>query len=218
MAQIRDACNRRVAVGYQWSWSNTIQALKADIAAGDFGRPVRLRNLVLWPRDESYYGRNHWAGQLKTTGGDWVLDSPLNNASSHYLHNCLYLLGTPPAGSVSPVDVQSELYRAKAITNYDTAALRAHTADGAEILFYTTHAVSMRNGPVINLEFEQATVRFPEGPDHHFVAHLRDGTVRDYGSPEDDRDHLLHKVATAIRRDARNYVSFPSFESIRGLS
>ncbi len=43
MMTARDRAGRQVAVGYQWSFSSAIQALKRDIAAGLFGRPLRLR-------------------------------------------------------------------------------------------------------------------------------------------------------------------------------
>src|SRR5512136_1619811 len=41
------AAARWVAVGYQWSFSPAVQALKADIRAGLFGAPRRFRCLYL---------------------------------------------------------------------------------------------------------------------------------------------------------------------------
>ncbi|MBP1769071.1 MAG: oxidoreductase domain protein [Candidatus Aminicenantes bacterium] len=45
---------RWVAVGFQWSFSTAIRALKGDIQSGDYGRPRRLKCLYLWPRNEAY--------------------------------------------------------------------------------------------------------------------------------------------------------------------
>src|SRR5690606_19167553 len=50
------------SIGYQWSFSAAIQALKRDIMAGDFGRPVCLKTLCFAPRTAAYYHRNTWAG------------------------------------------------------------------------------------------------------------------------------------------------------------
>ncbi len=72
-----------VAIGYQWSFSEAIQALKRDVQSGALGQPVRLKTKVLWPRPASYYARNNWAGGLKTPDGHWILDSPANNATAH---------------------------------------------------------------------------------------------------------------------------------------
>ena len=87
MQEAADRAGRFVAVGYQWSFTGAVQELKRDILDGRFGRPLRLKTLVLWPRAEKYYRRNDWAGRVRTPEGQWVLDSPVANATAHYLHN-----------------------------------------------------------------------------------------------------------------------------------
>ena len=73
MIEARDKSNGKfVAIGYQWSFSPQIQALKADILSGLYGAPKRLKTLVLWPRNDTYYGRNNWAGGLRSASGDWI--------------------------------------------------------------------------------------------------------------------------------------------------
>src|SRR5436305_4900038 len=62
MLRARDRAKKVVAIGYQWSFSAAVQKLKADVIAGTLGRARRLRTIVLWPRDETYYNRNSWAG------------------------------------------------------------------------------------------------------------------------------------------------------------
>jgi predicted dehydrogenase len=54
MMEAERGSDRRVAVGYQWSFSPAIQELKKDVLAGRFGRAGRLKCLYLWPRDERY--------------------------------------------------------------------------------------------------------------------------------------------------------------------
>jgi hypothetical protein len=53
-----------------------------------------------------------------------IFDSPANNATAHFLHNMFYLLGATRETSAAPAVVQAELYRANAIENFDTAAIR----------------------------------------------------------------------------------------------
>ncbi|MCS7033092.1 MAG: Gfo/Idh/MocA family oxidoreductase [Phycisphaerae bacterium] len=194
-----DASRWFVAVGYQWSFSAAVQALKDDVLRGNLGKPRRLKSLVSFPRGLTYFNRNDWAGRIKTPRGDDVLDSPVNNATAHYLHNMLYVLGKTRDSAANPVSVQAELYRANDIENYDTAALRVFTDCGAEILFYTTHAMADRIGPLALYEFENATVEYNADASGAFVARFNDGTVKNYGNPNVDRNEKIWQSVAATR-------------------
>jgi predicted dehydrogenase len=185
-----------VMIGYQWSYSRAIQSLKQDVMRGKFGKPLRMKTLCFWPRDEAYYRRNDWAGRVKDSQGRWVLDSPANNAMAHFLHNMFYLLGETPGGCAMPSEVTAELYRTYPIENYDTAACRAFTRDGVEILFYASHATARDLGPMFSLEFEKATVTYGETADDIIVKD-RKGNTEHYGSPE--AEHPLLKLFDAVR-------------------
>src|SRR5215213_7411815 len=148
MRDTRDRTGKIVAIGYQWSFCDTIQRLKADVMSGVLGKAKRLKCMVLWPRDEAYYARNRWAGAKQDAQGNLVLDSPVNNACAHYLHNMLYVLGPQIDRSAQPVRLSAELYRAHPIQNYDTAALRCETDNGAELLFVVSHATVENRGPI----------------------------------------------------------------------
>jgi predicted dehydrogenase len=200
MSRARDAAGKQVAIGYQWSFSAAIHRLKADIQAGAVGRPKRMRCLVLWPRDESYYGRNRWAGAKEDAQGNLVLDSPVNNACAHYLHNLFYLLGPAVDRSDQPARVTAELYRAHPIENYDTAAIRCLTEGGVEIMFVVSHATANRRGPVFSCEFERATVDFADSADGGTItARFPDGTTKSYGSPNDGKWEKLWSSIRAAR-------------------
>ena len=190
---------RFAAIGYQWSFSPAVQALKRDIQAGRFGRPLRLKTLVLWPRHRSYYTRNDWAGRLRSAGGHWVLDSPVQNATAHYLHNMFYLLGPTREQSSLPVSIEAELYRANPIETYDAAALRCLTASGVEVLYYAAHCVPEFQNPLMHFQFERGEVRFDGGGDRRFTAHLPGGEVVDYGTPDGAEDEKLAQTLNAVR-------------------
>jgi predicted dehydrogenase len=199
MSKARDRADKLVAIGYQWSFSAAIQKLKSDILAGDFGAPLRLRSLVLWPRDEVYYRRNRWAGAVRDADGNLILDSPVNNACAHYLHNMLYLLGSSIDRSAEPAKVSAELYRAHPIQNYDTAALRCRTDAGVELMLFASHATASAHGPIFSFEFERARVDFPFGTGRTVIARFADGSIRDYGSPDEQRHRKLWQTLTNIR-------------------
>jgi len=176
---------RFLAVGYQWSYEDSVLDLKKDIIAGKFGRPKRLKTIVLWPRSKKYFSRNSWAGKIRDNNGNWVLDSIANNAAAHYLHNMFFILGDRLDGSACPSFVRAELYRANDIESFDTAVIQAFTRDNVEILFYATHAVKNFKGPVFHYEFENGTVEFNAdlGEDRAIIARFSDGSEKVYGKP-----------------------------------
>jgi predicted dehydrogenase len=188
MMAARDKAGKQVAVGYQWSFTNCIRALKSDIRAGLHGEPRRFKSLCLWPRDAAYYERNAWAGRVRDASGRWVLDSPVNNAMAHFLHNMLYCLGDDVDRSARPARIIAETYRANPIENYDTAALRIETDRGVEILFYGSHAVPEDRGPVFTFEFEGGVIEH-DGGLAPITARFQDGQKKEYGSPEGE-DHF----------------------------
>jgi predicted dehydrogenase len=181
MIEARDRNRRQLAIGYQWSFSPAIQKLKQDIMAGRFGKPKCLRTRVYWPRDEKYYRRCPWAGRKRDADGHLILDSPANNACAHQLHNMFYVLGSAINRSDWPTSVTAELYRANAIGNYDTVALRCRTGHGASILFIASHATEQERDPVFRYEFENATVHYGQFDDC-IVAEPRNGARINYGS------------------------------------
>ena len=96
MQKASDESQGFCAVGFQWSFSKAIQNLKKDILNGRWGTAKRLKTLIAWPRTHDYYQRNSWVGALKNDQGAWILDSPVSNATAHFLHNCWYILGDSP--------------------------------------------------------------------------------------------------------------------------
>ena len=199
MAEQQAASKRFTAIGYQWSFSQAVQSLKRDVMAGVLGRPIRMKSVALHPRPIAYFRRNDWAGRLYSDDGAPIFDSPANNATAHFLHNMFYLLGPTRETSATPATVQAELYRANAIENFDTAAIRCHTECGVEVLFYTSHAIAERSGPRSRFEFEHAHVDFDFNGAGDFVAHFRDGRIKHYGNPNFDRHEKIWQSIDAVR-------------------
>ena len=188
---------RVVTIGYQGSFMESTRKLKADILAGVWGRPLMLKCAALCPRSREYYRRNAWAGRIKDSRGRWVLDSPVNNATSHYLHHMLYLLGDSPARSALPHRIAAGLYRAHAIENYDTAFLSCTVANGVQVFFVTSHACSRQYGPVFEFVFENGTVKH-ELPGGEIVGTHADGTRQSYGDGTHDGDRKVLETVSAI--------------------
>jgi predicted dehydrogenase len=209
MIRARRSAKKQVSIGYQWSFSSAIQALKHDISSGLFGEPRRFKTLVLWPRDEAYYTRNDWAGRRYNSTSQLVFDNPLNNACAHHLHNMMYVLGDRPDRSAHASTIQAELYLANNIETFDTAAIRIVTTSGVELLCIVSHATREECGPCFKFEFEDATVEFAgkqptadtrDGPG--LLARFKDGHVKQYGSPERDPDSKLWAAVDSARTNS----------------
>lgn len=195
----KERARKLVAIGYQWSFSDAIQELKADVINGNLGKPVRLKAMVLWPRTHKYYSRNNWAGKMKDKSGRWILDSVANNATAHYLHNMFYVLGNEMTSSARPISVTAELYKANDIENFDTSAIKCKLDNNAEILFIASHAVDSLEGPVFCYEFEDATIMYDGNKECEIKAFFKDGKKKSYGDPNKNSLKKLWDTIDSIK-------------------
>lgn len=182
MIKARDASGRMLSIGYQRSFSEAIHKLKRDILAGRFGAPLEMRTWVGWPRGRKYYTRNNWAGRLRDEQGRWVLDSPVNNATAHFLHNMLYLLGPETGLAATPTAITAECYRAGNIENFNAACCRVETSAGTPLMFFSAHCIETGQVPTVNYRFEKAVISY--NGDGELVARLDNGEVLNYGIPD----------------------------------
>lgn len=129
---------RFVAVGFQTMYAHETLLMKRHILNGDLGRIEAIKCRGLWPRLDSYYTRNRWAGRLKLNG-QWVLDSPFNNAMAHQLNMICFLAGTELHRAATLEHIEAELYHAHDIESADTACMRILTAQDIPLYFLVTH-------------------------------------------------------------------------------
>jgi predicted dehydrogenase len=157
--------DRLVMLGFQYLYSPENLDLKRDLLAGAIGRLRRIKVIGLWPRGADYYSRTDWAGRIRS-GRSWILDSPVSNAFAHHLSLALFLAGSQPHRSASPVRLAAELYRAQPIENYDTAALRIETDAGVDVHFYASHSCKSTLEPELLVEGDQGRVLWRHGRDY----------------------------------------------------
>lgn len=205
MIAARDYTGRRLAIGFQWSFSKSILQLKQDIREGTYGKIRRIRTLVFFSRDLGYYHRGSgWAGKRRMESGEWLLDSVASNAAAHYLHNMLFLTGKQTARCAEPVQMEAEVYRANPIEMFDTCALRIFTADDIELLFYATHAIpkEQERAPEFVIEGEKGEVilHYKEGQEV-MTGHLADGRSILYDAPSADNIRKLYYMGDAILKN-----------------
>lgn len=187
-----------VIIGYQEIFSPSIRMLKVRIMNGRLGRVRSAKVKGGWPRSDSYYSRNNWAGKLRL-GKNWVLDGIAMNAMAHYINNMLFLASQEPKISAIPNEVQAELYRAHPIESYDTITLRAKTNSGSQIYFVATHAPENESHPQMSLQCENGEVkwRFEDGAT---TIHYEDGSEEHFDNQNSDiRTEVFRNAIACVR-------------------
>ncbi len=171
-----------VMIGYQWSYSPAILALKADILSGKLGAPVSLKTKILWPRKKEYFTRGSgWAGKLKAKDGTVINDSVAANACAHYIHNMLFVCGEEYLADEAR-NVKADLFRVNAIENFDNATISFELKNGAKCLFIAAHSTKVNRNPMFEYRFENATVKYDEST-ADIIAYMNNGEEQHYGDP-----------------------------------
>lgn len=194
---------RFVAVGFQAIYAEETLMAKRAILEGRIGKVLSIATYAHWPRSDSYYGRNRWAGRLEVDGVK-VMDSPFNNALSHNLNLQCFFVGQEEHTSTNPLSVQAELYRAREIQSCDTACLHMETAPGAELHFHVTHACKQRSGVITRITGENGRLEYQLGTPTRIM--LNDGS-RDVLEPTGlHHRHALMNRLIAKCQDPSSFV------------
>ncbi|MCJ8329949.1 MAG: Gfo/Idh/MocA family oxidoreductase [Lentisphaeria bacterium] len=204
MYDAQNETGKFIAIGYQLSYHSVTHKLKADINSGKFGQVNSMTVLTHWPRTHSYYNRASWAG-AKYSNGQAVFDSPLNNATAHYLHNAFYLLGDTAHSSAKPKSLIAETYRANNIENFDTVAVHAKTESNVDLHFYASHATDSQIGPIMTMNCEDSRiVSTPSSYNSSYIAYMNNGEEHHYQlDPDESYMKKIWDCVDAIRTGAR---------------
>lgn len=194
-----------VAIGYQWSYSSPIQKLKKDIMAGKYGQAKFLKSLVFWPRNKSYFKRSTgWAGKIYASNGKKICDSIVNNATAHYIHNMLYLLGKNTDTSMAAEDVKATLLRVNDIETFDTATVRFHFKKGAEGLLVVSHSTKSTVEPEFEYIFEKGKIVY-DAKSANIRGFLDNAQTIEYGDPfAEGASNKFYRCLDSIRRKEKD--------------
>jgi len=199
--------DKMLAVGFQWCYSSVMIGLKERILAGEFGKPVRLKSYVSWPRDWDYYNRGvKWAGKIKTSEGEIIHDSIASNATVHYIQNMLYLLGESMEESATLHDLQVECYRANDIESFDTIVMKGKAAN-AEVYYSASHATYFTIHPVMDYAFEKARIWLNvTNQDFDCALHHSDGRVEHLGDGRGDGERNRMPLIAKRLKGEQSYI------------
>lgn len=162
-------------VGFNFIIEKGRLSLKQRLLAGEFGAIRGATLSALWPRPESYFARNEWAGRL-TIGDRLVVDSCFGNAMAHFVHNLLFWTGSPDLFSWAQIAaVRAELYRGHAIQGADTFFVETDTTEGVTIRFAVSHACAGKSAHCEMVLCDKATLRYAVG--HQIEVRWTDGRV-----------------------------------------
>lgn len=205
MLEAEKSSKATASIGYQLNYSEAVHAIKQDLLQNAYGQVKRISMMTQWPRGSQYYNRNTWAGQIKTPEGEWVLDSPVSNATAHYLNLMLFLLGPSKHEAVQPSSLTATMLRANPITNFDTAFLKVNCPENIQLTFLTTHAIDVTLGPIMKIECEKGHLELLE--DGTIQGEKADGSLEYYGSLISNVTHgfKLQSLVDSITNNSEVY-------------
>ena len=181
------ATGKFVAVGFQDLYCEVTHWMKRLVADGRLGQLRSLRIRGIWPRPDTYYTRNSWAGRQRV-GDAWILDAPFHNAFAHHLNLLCFLAGEPLQS------VEAELYRTRDIESPDTACLRIRTATGVPLLLIITHASEPETHPELTVTGTRDTLLWK----YSHSARLASGETMKCETVEALRDRMLQMVCRRV--------------------
>lgn len=181
MREAERASGKRLGIGFQWSWCKAMRSVKQDILDGLYGKPILLKTHISWKRGDSYYAPDGWKGRMKAKDGSYILDTIASNATAHYLHNMLFLLGGDMNSAAMPDQIWGSLFRGRDIETYDTCFIKGVMQDGCELLYIATHTGEQNSDPQFEYIFEKGCILFDQNGDGEVTGTLADGSVRKYG-------------------------------------
>jgi len=192
-----------------------IQAMKAALAEGRFGKPLMCSTYMKWYRSEDYYFSDAWRRSRKSGAGVTI------QHAFHYLDLCQYLMG--PA---KRVDARMENLAHPNVELEDTLLARVDWANGALGVVDASTALWPGTDLRVELNGETGTaIMIGERMDTWQFKDERpeDDEIRSYGSaavgtaatgPTDfaytDHQTVIEDMADAIRQDRAPLITAPT--------
>jgi len=201
---------RLVAVGFQAVWSPLTRRLLDAIHGGSLGRVHKIAVRGVWPRPQSYFTRNGWAGRLRDSSGI-VNDSPANNALAHFLNLALLFSGPAPYRCARVREVAAERIRVNEIENYDTILAEITADTGTEIFYAVSHAAGEPFEPRLDVVAENGTAMWSMASGSLTVRGGQPQTLPGGGDAE-SRPLMFANVARAAAGE--NGLVFPAKEAM----
>lgn len=202
MRAAQSLSKRLLAVGFQDLYVPTTHHIKQRLLDGEIGALRRITVTVHWPRAESYYKRNNWAGRL-TSDDAWVLDSPTNNAGAHFLMLALFWAGSEAGSAAEATTIQAELYRTQLIESFDTVNARIGTESGVQIDFYATHCGEANRSPEITLTGDRGRITWCY--ESEYTVDRADAPTEVHALPDPlvTKLHVLENVIGCLRGESQ---------------
>lgn len=188
-------------VGYQSQHGDDLKYIKEILVSQKLGSIKSMVCMAGWPRKQSYYDRNGWAGRLKD-GPYWVLDGPATNALNHQITNLLYLSGTEMNQYATPAALRAELYATDNFDSHNTAAMEIHTGREFKAYFICSHCTDTQFGPTIDIECEKGFVRWTFMDQYEIQ--YSDGKKEILPAEKHAREKLVVDFAKAVETEDRN--------------
>ena len=185
MAAAARRTGKLCGVGFQFSTSPLLRAIRGLLAAGKLGEITALHTMSLGKRYDNYYARAGWAGKIRVNGVI-VRDGTLNNPYAHMAQLLLTVAADAAGAPVRPVSVQSELFAGHDIETEDTCALRATLSSGPTLHFVSSVCTHLGFSQHFRIEGTRGVITYDSGRDPKARVDYTDGTGESLPNINDD--------------------------------
>lgn len=169
---------RKLGVGFGWNYTAAMRQLKADIAAGKFGKVKAVKGMVAPVRTASYYADSEYRGKMYDARARYlVYDGIVTDGGDDLLQNMMEI-----TRSYATADVKYLLGRAHEIETFDTCLLKGETETGCKIFYAASSVSDAPTLPVFEYTFEKGTVYYNGNEADVLKAVMADGTETVYGA------------------------------------
>jgi len=199
MAETARRTGKLCAVGFQYSTSPLLAAIRKIIAEGRLGDLTSLSTLCLGKRYDNYYARAPWSGRI-TLDGKIVRDGTLNNPYAHMAQLLLVVAGIAAGAPVRPIEVEAELFAGHDIETEDTCTLRAHLSSGVPFHFISSVCTHIPFSMLVRIEGTKGVLDW----DHYAKPQ---GRVRYANGTEESLPDLITDDGGNTRAVFRNVVA-----------
>jgi predicted dehydrogenase len=199
MAEAARQTGKRCGVGFQYSTSPLLSAIREIVEGGRLGDITSLSTLCLGKRYDNYYARAPWAGRV-TVDGKIVRDGTLNNPYAHMAQLLLTVAAIAAGEPVRPVALEAELFAGHDIETEDTCALRARLSSGVPFHFISSVCTHIPFNMQTRIEGTKGVINWDNYAKPQGSVHYNDGA-------EESLPDLITDDGGNTRAVFRNYIA-----------
>ena len=149
LLQAKNESSAKLGICFQNRYNDSVLKAKEILDSNTLGKALGARAIVTWSRNEPYYTKSGWRGELEKEGGGVLI-----NQSIHTLDLATFLLGTP-----NEISAISANYHLKDVIDEEDTISAFLKYDDKTVIFFATTAFCKDAPIILEIVCENGTLR-----------------------------------------------------------